>query len=274
MITNLIASLLVYTAPIKVAVIDTGYNSSNMFNASLCESGHKDFTEDQIYNNGIPADLHGHGTNVAGLIHQHASGVVLNKEIIKNFPYDKMSALKKKNTGYCLVIIKAFSLKSNLKWYIDALKYAETLKVQIVNISAGGYSKEKEELALIKKMLDNKKIIVAAAGNDGKDIDLEPYYPASADDRVVVVGNSNKDIKKETNNKIFIKKDLEVDFSANPTSNYGSVVDIYVQGYEMVSLSNKPDNLSVMSGTSQATAAFTGDIINLVFKLKNKGEIK
>lgn len=272
MIIELLSSLIISQSPIQIAVIDTGYTQSNLFNAPLCPTGHKDFTSDQIYDvTGIPSDLSGHGSNVAGLIHQYASNIILDKKINFQESKNKFLQLNKKNDKYCLVIVKAFSNNYSNKAYIDALKYVQSVKsIKIVNISAGGYTFDVEESVIINQMLNENKVIVAAAGNEHRNIDILQYYPASLDKRIVVVGNSDDSAVYETNNGHFSLLEVTTKFKKHASSNYGSDVDVFVDGVNMVSLSNKKDALSILTGTSQATAAFTGMIINKVLKQNNE----
>lgn len=264
MIENILVSLLTFSGPIQIAVVDTGYTYSNIFNASLCKTGHKDFTNDQKYENGVPIDDIGHGSNVAGSIHQYAINITLNESLINK---DKIKKLKQINPNYCLVIIKAFAKNSDTKAYNNALEYVKNLNnVSIVNISAGGNSFDLQEYRSIKQMLDDKKTIIAAAGNNGESIDLNPYYPASDDPRIIVVGNSFSSKVQETKNKVFSKKYSNIFFGATNSSNYGSEVDVFVNGISKLSLSSKKDELSSLTGTSQSTAVFTGMIINSFLK--------
>jgi len=272
MITSIITSFFISQSPVKVAVIDTGYSKNDIYNASLCDTGHKDFTEDQQYVDGVPVDLMGHGTHVAGLIHQYAENVYLEDSDSFQSQYKKINKLKQKDSSYCLIIVKAFSSKSDkIQSYMDAIRYVNGLKdVRIVNISAGGDSFLLEEKEIIKNMLDNNKVIIAAAGNSGHNIDIIQYYPASLDSRVIVVGNSNSENLKETENKNFTKKQFDTMFARNKTSNYGSQVDVFVKGENMLSISNIQNRLAYMTGTSQATAVFTGIILNHIKNRKGR----
>lgn len=266
MITNILASLLISNSPVQVAVIDTGYSYNSLFNATLCKDGHKDFTDDQKYENGVPVDEIGHGSNVAGLIHQRAVGVNIGEALSNP---NEMQKLKENNLNYCLIIVKAFSRGSNVKSYIKSLEYVKSLKsVKLVNISAGGKDFDSQEDKLIKEMLDDNKIIIAAAGNEGNNLDINNFYPASNDPRIVVVGNSSINKVQETDNKGFSKVYATEIFKAHNTSNFGSKIDVYAPGVNSLSLGAKGRDLSVLTGTSQATAVFTGLIINDIISNK------
>lgn len=165
-------------------------------------------------------DTHGHGTNVSGLIHKYAKG-----------------------RRYCQVILKFFDPhatgKQNISRITAAIRHAINIKVDFINISGGGIGYTEMEQKMVKRALDRGIIIVAAAGNakcnlDDKDCE---YYPAMHDKRIVVVGNG-------TTKKRF------------PSSNYGSIVDLWVDGDN-----KKGEYGRAMTGTSQSTAIHTGKLV-------------
>lgn len=221
--------------PIIVAVVDSGIDPQN--NNHMCKYGHKSFAsvkpnsvdnyvdivENPLY------DGHGHGTHIAGLIEQYAG-----------------------NENYCLVSVKFWTPKkseTSTESLIKALQYAINIKVDIVNISAGGTEPNSEEKRLIQKALDMGIVVVSAAGNERSDLNKKcNYYPACYDPRIIVVGN------------------LNLDGTVNRNSNVGSVVTEWAMGTEV--FSNLPGGKrGQMTGTSQATAIVTGRIVH--FKSKN-----
>lgn len=192
-----------------VAVIDTGFGSDiapqyaldSMKSAKLCRTGHKNFTSDtDTYNvNGIevPADNHGHGTNIAGVIQDNAG-----------------------NSDYCMVIIKYYSPKvqhdDNLINTIKAINYATSIGANYINYSGGGTETNKEEIQAVKTFLDKGGKFIAAAGNERSDMSRWPYYPAMDDKRVISVGNKGADDKPV------------------PSSNYGKPVTRWEYGTKVV----------------------------------------
>lgn len=213
-------------AMIKVAVIDTGFDFDSKWNDAkryglakpkLCKEGHKDFTGTGLRDN------YNHGTHVSGLI-----------------------AKGNENVNYCLVIIKFFdgdSNPSNLQAMVDAVNHAIKLKVSVINISAGGYITSKEECQVMNNALNKGIIIVAAVGNDNKNLNKMGYYPALCDKRIIKVMNLNKYGKKSI------------------SSNYGFLQNLIGEiGEEIVSLCPS-DKYCIMTGTSQAAAITTSKII-------------
>jgi subtilisin family serine protease len=209
-ISGLLVSATANSAPaIKVAIIDTGIAEKQ---AHLCKSGHKDFTY-----TGLKSE-NNHGPNISGLI---------DKEV--------------NSDKYCQVILKFWDDKSEVSSThnsISALKEAIAQKVNFINYSAGGKGFNAQEYVLIEQALDMGITIVAAAGNEGMNLDEKcDFYPACYDSRIIVVGN------------------LKEDGQLNPTSNYGSRVTKYIVG------TNRCANSICLTGTSQATAVMTGTLI-------------
>jgi subtilisin family serine protease len=205
-----------FSKEIKVAVIDTGIDNQV---GKICKDGNIDFSGTNSN------DSFGHGTHIAGLI-------------IKNA----------KNANFCLYNLKYYDPAmhggDSLKAIISALKKAIDLNVDIINISAGGFSSVEEEKSLIKLALDKGIKVIVAAGNEATNLDKDcNYFPACYDNRLIVVGNLTKTGVKSN------------------SSNYGSIVKTWEIGTNVVS--SLPNQKSgELSGTSQATAIFTGKTLN------------
>lgn len=183
-------------------------------------------------------DLESHGTHVAGIVAANrtnnlgAIGVANNVKImtVRIVPdgdeHDKDVALgiryavdngaKIINTSFG----KRFS--PNKEWVFDALKYAESRDVLIVN----------------------------AAGNDGKDMDVRASYPSDSKDlvteftsNVITIGASS----------LHFDKNLPASFS-----NYGKInVDVFAPGVEIYSTVPK-NEYEALSGTSMAAPSTSG----------------
>lgn len=211
--------------PLKVAVIDTGIAESASI--KLCKDGHRSFIDNEPL-----VDYNGHGTHIAALIEQHAGN----------------------SDNYCLISLKFYANNSQDKvnelYAIKAsLKEAIRLKVQYINISAGGASPDKEERLLIEEALNRGIKVIVAAGNNGHDLDQDcNYYPACYDSRLTIVGNMGLDNLK------------------SPSSNYGNYINHWEIGTQVVSKLPGYNNYGPMTGTSQATAITTGKMIK--FNLK------
>lgn len=239
--------------PVKVAVIDTGFDFQSTWGSrtnddgllltrpKLCKTGHRSFTDDKTLH-----DNHGHGTHVAGLIGTYA-----------------------KAANYCLVILKITNIHhTSLSSIVSAIEHAIDINVDIINHSGGGVGAAIVEKIAVTKALDRGIIYVSAAGNDGRAlehyvfkfflglpvfisaktatvsfIEKYGYFMSSYDPRVIAVGGIGKNGKIMTN------------------SNHGPVVRYYERGESVLSiLPNK--QYGRLSGTSQATAIKTGKIIS------------
>lgn len=205
---------------IRVAVIDTGLDLNDpRFTNVLCKEGHKDFTGEGI------KDLNGHGTHVAGLIKKYAG-----------------------EAKYCLLIYKVFPQKiyAQTRHVLLAYEYAAYNGARIVNFSGGGTDGSITEKKIIN--FNPQITFVVAAGNDGKNINFDPFYPASYGLRnIYAVGNGTS----------------EEDRSA--TSNFGTLVRYWEDGRNVISTC--PNNRNcVMSGSSMSTAIKTGKLIKEIYE--------
>lgn len=146
------------------------------------------------------------------------------------------------NSDYCIILIKFFSKERQNTFYtlIQALGYANKLKPDIISLSGGGKVPSIHEKFIVKHILKNNIKLVVAAGNNGDNLDKNcNYFPACYDKRILVIGAL--DIR---------------------SSNRGNIVDYYVSGKDKVGFG------VTMSGTSQATAIFTGKLIRKMSEVK------
>lgn len=212
---------------IIVAIIDTGFGFAGRGrDAKLCQIGHRDFTGENTFTynyntkDPIPSDNVGHGTNIVGIIENYAGQT---------------------NVNYCIVILKAFGNRvDTLRSTIDAINYATSIGVKYINYSAGGYGPSLEERISVLSFLDHGGTLVAAAGNEGLDLDFpfRRHYPSSYDPRVISVGMLNRD------------------GTVARCSNYGKSVKRWEIGEYVVGFGIE------LSGTSQSTAVATGKILS------------
>ncbi|MFC7774230.1 S8 family peptidase [Flavobacterium sp. GCM10027622] len=179
-----------------------------------------------------------HGTHVAGIIAQSRNnnlggdGVADNVEImsVRAVPhgdeYDKDVALAIKYAvdNGAKVINASFGkdYSPNKQWVYDAIKYAESKDV----------------------------LIIHAAGNDSKDIDIEPNFPNDSDDKktefadnVITVGALNFENGKK----------IVANFS-----NYGKLnVDVYAPGVKIYATTPNSE-YQYLQGTSMASPNVAG----------------
>ena len=193
-----------------------------------------------------PIDDHGHGTHVAGIIDGEldpglgVSGVAHHVSIMP---------LKYYAEGASGMV--------NLNHTIEAIQYAVDHGARIINYSGGGPEFSQREYEAIKRAEAKGILFIAAAGNEGEDIDQAKnyYFPASytnpevpAYRRAGVSRPSNMIVVAATNEENNL-------ISA---SNWGAKsVDVAAPGENI--LSTLPNGRTgMMSGTSQATAFASG----------------
>lgn len=210
---------------VKIAVIDSGINISIKDLRSRIDYN-KDlgigFGYNFVDNSKLPFDAdYGHGSNVAGII------LAIN-------PNAKIIPIKYWN--------KDASDAKNAENFEKAIEKAIELKVDIINISAGGSDPSNSELSILKKARDHGILIVAAAGNNGENLTgKNHFYPASYNlDNIISVMNNNDDGIK------------------HPTSNFGSFIDISTIGTLVQSFSMGSNCNQRLTGTSQATPIISG----------------
>ena len=242
---------LVHDAPtVVVAVVDTGANLNHQDLAgNLWRNPSPTFGDvnGARYINGqqtgIPSDDAGHGTHVAGTIgaigdnNLGVSGIAWKVQImpVKVFPATGSGSTSDIARG---------------------VNYAISRGAHIINASYGalgssGFSNT--ELAAITAARDAGIIFVAAAGNEASNMDVSRFYPAShALDNIVTVGNSTRRDELST------------------SSNYGSAVDLFAPGSEIVSLNYaNTTGTTTLSGTSMAAPHVTGALALLKARFPN-----
>jgi thermitase len=182
-----------------------------------------------------PSDHHGHGTHIAGII-----GAVAN-------PKTGTSGVSR---SVQIMPVRYYSETApgsvNLANTIKALHYAIDNGAKIINYSGGGPEYSEEEFQAMKKAEERGVLIVAAAGNDRHNTDVEEhrYYPAAYGLKglrnIITVASMNSE------NHIL------------PSSNWGvRSVDVAAPGEGI--LSTIPGGrYGRMTGTSQATAFVSG----------------
>lgn len=132
-----------------------------------------------IRNGGAPVDTNGHGTHVAGLVGaQGNNGLGV--------------------TGVCwkakLMVVKFMSVFGRGKPAdaANGIRYAVKEGARIINCSFGTSSQNEQLHDAIQYARSKGALVVVAAGNDGKNIDTTPSYPASWTDANILVVAATK----------------------------------------------------------------------------------
>lgn len=143
---------------------------------------------------------------------------------------------------YCVLPIKWYHTQTQQVRISSAVYRAIAEHVGYINISAGGPISLPPEKKVLRLALEAGIVIAVAAGNDGKNLsEVCYYYPACYPDLrrypgYYVVANVHDDRYLDD-------------------SNYGGPVNAFGDGHRIEA------GGTVMSGTSQATANFLGDLI-------------
>lgn len=199
---------------------------------------------DMVYDDPAPADTHGHGTHISSLVEavsRAVSGAPASCPVIKLVPiryYEDSGSYK------------------NLINTVRGFRYAARIGARVVNYSGGGDSYSASEKTAIEALYRLGAMFVSAAGNDGRDVSRQPYYPACYGlPNQIVVGSTSKD-------GVLIQ-----------SSNRGRAVDLAAVG--LMVLGRLPSGArynaskatyGTMSGTSQSTAAVTGLVAGLMYR--------
>jgi subtilisin family serine protease len=147
----------------KIAVLDTGvnYNHVDLSANILTKDGHvvgHDFADDDDQ----PFDDNGHGTHVAGLAAGAEGGVAPEASIIP------VKVLDAKGDG------RANAISNGIRFAVD-----EGADILVLSFNAASEA----FAAAIRPAFDyaaaHGALLVVSAGNDGRDIDETPSYPAS-----------------------------------------------------------------------------------------------
>ncbi len=235
------------SSDVVVAVLDTGVDythedlADNMWNGNA-HHGY-DFAGDDNGNNDDdpmpdkPYDENGHyhGTHVAGIIGAVGDNAIGVTGVAQKVQIMALKVFRPSGYAYNSDILEALDYVSK--------KIDEGVKIVAINASYGGGGGSNGDTMdeAIKKLGEKGVVFCAAAGNEGKDIDKEPVYPASYDaSNIITVAASDQNDKLTS------------------FSNYGAKsVEVAAPGINI--LSTYPGNqYAYMQGTSMATPQVTG----------------
>ncbi len=203
-------------SPVLVAVLDTGIDREH---EDLCGTVIADanFTESATTD-----DIYGHGTHIAGIIAARNDN---NSGIIGLAPKSYLVNVKvADDKGRCQIS----ALADGIIWAVDN-------GANVINISIEMIESTSELREAVDYAWRNGAVIIAAAGNDGKEL---PVYPACYENCIGVTA-------------------IRENGTLAPLANFGDWVDVAAPGFNIYS--TLPDNsYGYKHGTSFATAYVSG----------------
>jgi len=220
-----------------VALLDTGvdYNhpdlEDNMWTDELGRHG-KDF----VSGRDDPMDDNGHGTHVAGIVAGVGNNGVGVSGVMWKASVMALKVLDANGNGYI----------SNA---IEAIEYANANNASVINMSLGGgeYSQ-----SFCDAIAASDAVVVAAAGNRGRNNDALPVYPASygLPNLLSVAATDNRDQLASFSNygagSVHVAAPGALIYSTEPNSQYGyrsgtSMAAPYVSGLAGLILAENPE---------------------------------
>lgn len=183
---------------IIIAVIDTGIDAAhsdlqrNLWSNSAEANGSANEDDDRngyaddvsgwnfINNTNDVTDDQGHGTMIAGIIAAEGNNAKGITGVMQRAGILPLKALDASGTG-------------SIAEVVEAMDFAIAHHASVINCSFGGSGNSRALQEAINRASTKGIIVVAAAGNGGKDLADAPYYPAAfRSDNLVSVTATNK----------------------------------------------------------------------------------
>jgi subtilisin family serine protease len=238
--------ILTSASNIVVAVVDSGirYTHEDLASNMWVNPMDRSHGWNTLTGTNTPVDIQGHGTLVAGVL----GGVGNNGKGVAGVAWQVQ-----------LMALACFDANENASDsdIITCLEYARTNGARIVNASWGDYAYSQSLSNAFYRLGQDGIIVVAAAGNNIKNIDLTPYYPACYElDNILSVAYTTRND------------------ALGALSNYGATnVDLAAPGAAMYSTFFAADNSYLpqpyapyLEGTSFAAPYVSGALALLLAK--------
>ncbi len=208
---------------VKIAILDTGIEETHP------DLQGKIVGRANFSTSGTNSDLYGHGTHVAGIASASTNNALGMAGVGFDSSLMNVKVLGDDGSGYYSSII-------------NGIKFASDNGADVINMSIGGPSGSFAMQDAINYAWNNGVVVVAAAGNDGRN---SRTYPAYYSNVIAVAATDSQDSKASF-------------------SNYGSSwVDVTAPGVGIYS-TYKNATYANLSGTSMATP-FVAGLAGLIF---------
>lgn len=121
---------------------------------------------DYVTDSGVIKDEQGHGTAVAGIIAAEGNNSTGITGVMWRASLMSLRVLDNTGTG-------------DIASAVEAIDYAVTHGAQVINLSWGTTAESMALKDAIQRAIKRQIVVVCSAGNSGKDLSTEPYYPSS-----------------------------------------------------------------------------------------------
>jgi subtilisin family serine protease len=169
---------------VVVAILDTGvqldhpdlqgalWTNPNEIPGNGKDDDNNGFVDDvnganMFTNDGNVSDDEGHGTHVAGIVAARAGNNIGGAGVAPNARIMPVKVLDANRSGNSTLLARG-------------IHYAVDEGAKILNVSINGDSTTSDLTAALKYATDNGATVVASAGNNSRNLDLTPSYPASS----------------------------------------------------------------------------------------------
>ncbi len=209
---------------LKVGIIDSGIFVKHKLFENLSF-----YTYDILERKEIdkPIDLFGHGTAVTSVI---ANNLELEEQ---------------KNIQFFNIVYLNEDGKGEVKYFVDAVEWAITKEIDVLNLSIGFQSYHSEIERVVKKALNSGMIIISSAGNN---LGFNSDFPARFKDVISV--------------SAVTKENMQL-----ATSSTGKV-DFVAQG-QNIKVADLDGTYKIQSGSSLATAYVTSFVMKEMLSKSN-----
>lgn len=181
----------------------------------------------------VPADDHGHGSNVSGIVAANGNNAIGYAGVDWRSQAMICKILDENNNGF-------------YSWWVEGIYYAVDHGASVINMSVGGTAYSSAMKQAIDYAHANNVVVVACMMNTNQGI---PFYPAAYANTIAVGATGTDD-----------RRAAPFFWDESSGSNYGAHIDLVAPGNYIYGLDESSDlnYNSIWGGTSQAAPLVTG----------------